>query len=220
MLHPASVRELLAPVMMYWSNKPPLCGSLNTYAYSLGFMLSDFEGEPIISHSGGTWGFVSHILWLPRFGVGLGVFANTEAKGIAEVVKVALSLLVPALRSKIKMKAIKVPSKEDCEGRHKIYQHKIGARLRVSLPRQDEHVVRLDFYDRNGEKTKGIGVIERIRKETEENKDIPLCERMFIINPEEGGDVEGELFKFSPETNEEGTPKWVKRGHAYFYLSE
>lgn len=77
----------------------------------------------------------------------------------------------------------------------------------------------MDLYERDGEKTKGIAVLERLKKLKEKKKELKLCEREFFIDPE-AGDLSGECFEFSMETNEEGTPVWVKRGHAYFYLTD
>lgn len=92
----------------------------------------------------------------------------------------------------------------------------MGDRLRVSLPKPDQHLVRLDLYERDGEKTKGIAVIER-RSSEEEKKE--LSEREFYI-ASDAGHLEGERFKFSSELSPDGVPMWVKRGHAYFYLEK
>ncbi|MFT7464211.1 MAG: CubicO group peptidase (beta-lactamase class C family) [Pseudohongiellaceae bacterium] len=45
--------------------------------YAFGLMVGNFEGRPLISHSGGWVGFVAEMLWFPEEGVGVIVLANS-----------------------------------------------------------------------------------------------------------------------------------------------
>lgn len=49
-----------------------------TSAYALGWFHQDFRGERMISHSGGLSGQVTQTAMLPRRGIGVAVFSNTE----------------------------------------------------------------------------------------------------------------------------------------------
>jgi CubicO group peptidase (beta-lactamase class C family) len=45
-------------------------------AYALGWTASDFEGHPLVAHSGGDWGVSAFTLLLPRAGIGVAVYLN------------------------------------------------------------------------------------------------------------------------------------------------
>ncbi|MFO1393367.1 MAG: serine hydrolase domain-containing protein [Steroidobacteraceae bacterium] len=50
-------------------------------AYALGWAASDFEGHPLIAHSGGDYGIAAHTMLLPGSGIGIAVYANCAGGG-------------------------------------------------------------------------------------------------------------------------------------------
>ena len=62
---------------------PPAVGPMAAAApkfsgYALGWSVRDWHGERVISHSGGTLGFLTHVLLLPERNVGFVFFLNSE----------------------------------------------------------------------------------------------------------------------------------------------
>jgi CubicO group peptidase (beta-lactamase class C family) len=52
-------------------------------AYALGWAVSDFEGHPLVAHSGSDLGITAMTLLLPRDGIGVAVYGNLNAPGSA-----------------------------------------------------------------------------------------------------------------------------------------
>ena len=47
-------------------------------SYGLGWMISDYQGLPLISHGGNTLGFTSELMFLPNSGIGIAVLTNAR----------------------------------------------------------------------------------------------------------------------------------------------
>lgn len=77
----ASANEMWKPVTIVGSSDGPAAewpsrGVTSTYA--LGWFVQDYRGERLVNHSGGLSGQVTQTALLPRLGLGVAVFTNTE----------------------------------------------------------------------------------------------------------------------------------------------
>jgi CubicO group peptidase (beta-lactamase class C family) len=71
------------------------------WAYALGWAVSDFEGHPLVMHSGSDLGVQAQTLLLPKSGIGVAVYANSIGGGpgaLATAFAVAAHLLGMAPR--------------------------------------------------------------------------------------------------------------------------
>ena len=62
-------------------------------AYALGWAVSDFEGHPIVCHSGNHFGVTAMTLLLPRQGIGIAVYVNAAQGAVALAYGLAAALL-------------------------------------------------------------------------------------------------------------------------------
>jgi hypothetical protein len=62
-------------------NPPPSMAALrmNFRGYGLGFVLNDYRGEKLVSHTGGLPGFLSKVSMIPEKGIGVSVLTNQES---------------------------------------------------------------------------------------------------------------------------------------------
>jgi hypothetical protein len=58
----------------------------NFNAYGLGWMLNDYRGKKIVSHTGGLSGYVSRVTMVPDLKLGVVVLTNQEATGAFQAV--------------------------------------------------------------------------------------------------------------------------------------
>lgn len=77
----ASAAEMWKPVTIVGSSDGPTAewpsrGVTSTYA--LGWFVQDYRGERLVNHSGGLSGQVTQTAMIPRLGLGVAVFTNTE----------------------------------------------------------------------------------------------------------------------------------------------
>jgi len=63
-------------------------------AYCLGWAASDFEGHPLVCHSGGDFGITAMTMLLPKSGIGIAVYCNRSgANAMATAYAIAATLL-------------------------------------------------------------------------------------------------------------------------------
>ena len=72
MWKPATIQ----PITPLPGSLAPLTPTFSTYA--LGWEVEDYKGVPIISHGGGVFGSITHIILLPNQDVGIAVVVNSE----------------------------------------------------------------------------------------------------------------------------------------------
>jgi len=80
---PATTRELWSVVTpLAVGTPPPELKALrsNFAGYGLGFVLRDYRGYKLVSHTGGLSGFVSRIAMIPELKLGVAVFTNQESE--------------------------------------------------------------------------------------------------------------------------------------------
>jgi hypothetical protein len=75
LISPAQFAQLLTPVTLL-PVSPELTEHDGAYlsAYALGWGLSTFYGQPVVSHAGGVWGMTTYLMILPN--QGLAIFAS------------------------------------------------------------------------------------------------------------------------------------------------
>lgn len=64
-----------------------LFNKTNFRLYGLGWVLEDYEGREIISHTGGVNGFVTSVTLIPKENLGIAVFTNTDKNSFYQSVK-------------------------------------------------------------------------------------------------------------------------------------
>ena len=71
----AQFEQLLSPVTIL-PTSPEMAEYTGAYlsAYALGWGISTFYGQPMVSHSGGVWGMTTYLMLLPK--LGLAIFAS------------------------------------------------------------------------------------------------------------------------------------------------
>jgi CubicO group peptidase (beta-lactamase class C family) len=82
----AAIRETHRPHSLTEPGKDPVALTLvypgaRMGAYALGWAASDFEGHPLIVHSGSDYGVTAFTLLLPRSGIGITVYGNSSSGG-------------------------------------------------------------------------------------------------------------------------------------------
>lgn len=75
LISPEQFTQLISPVTLL-PTAPYMSENAGTYldAYALGWGISTFYGQPLISHSGGVWGMTTFLMVMPR--QGLAIFAS------------------------------------------------------------------------------------------------------------------------------------------------
>lgn len=58
----------------------------NFYGYGLGFVISDFRGRKMISHSGGLPGYISYVAMIPDQKLGVAVLTNHESSAMYPII--------------------------------------------------------------------------------------------------------------------------------------
>ncbi|GJQ21399.1 MAG: serine hydrolase [Bacteroidia bacterium] len=79
---PRTARELWSPVTPMPIGTPaPELGPLraNFHAYALGFVVRDYRGYKIVTHTGGLPGYVSQVMMIPELKAGVCVLTNQES---------------------------------------------------------------------------------------------------------------------------------------------
>ena len=74
-----AIRETWRSQMIMNDPGNPLFPTKHFSAYGLGLELNDFSGRKVMSHSGGTNGFITQIMFVPEERLGIVVFTNTDA---------------------------------------------------------------------------------------------------------------------------------------------
>ena len=83
LFEPSTTRELWSVVTPLAVGAPPpeLKALRSNFAgYGLGFVLRDYRGYKLVSHTGGLSGFVSRIAMIPELKLGVAVFTNQESE--------------------------------------------------------------------------------------------------------------------------------------------
>jgi len=79
-----ALRELWKSQMIVGDPANPVFPSRHFATYGLGLEMSDYAGRKIMSHSGGTDGFVTQIMFVPEERLGIVVLTNTDANDFYE----------------------------------------------------------------------------------------------------------------------------------------
>jgi hypothetical protein len=84
----AQSKEMWSPQTVIPIGAPAALGALspNFSAYGLGWMLNDYRGKKIVSHTGGLAGYVSRVTMVPDLKLGIVVLTNQEAGGAFQAV--------------------------------------------------------------------------------------------------------------------------------------
>jgi len=82
LISPAQFEQLLSPVTLL-PTSPDMMEYAGSYlsAYALGWGVSTFYGQPMVSHSGGVWGMTTYLMLLPK--LGLAIFASCNQLSVA-----------------------------------------------------------------------------------------------------------------------------------------
>ena len=83
LFNPSTTKELWSVVTPLGVGAPPpeLKAIRSNFAgYGLGFVLRDYRGYKLVSHTGGLSGFVSRIAMIPELKLGVAVFTNQESE--------------------------------------------------------------------------------------------------------------------------------------------
>jgi len=64
-----------------------LFNKTNFRLYGLGWVLEDYEGREIVSHTGGVNGFVTSVTLIPKENLGIAVFTNTDKNSFYQSLK-------------------------------------------------------------------------------------------------------------------------------------
>ena len=86
---PRTTRELWAPVtpMPITVPRAELSPLRTDYrGYGLGFVVQEYRGHKLITHTGGLPGYVSRVSMIPDLRLGLAVFTNQESRGTFEAI--------------------------------------------------------------------------------------------------------------------------------------
>ena len=71
-------------------NGGPIFNSGHFALYGLGWLLEEYNGKKIVSHTGGVNGFVTSLTLLPEENLGIVVLTNTDANGFFEALKLEI----------------------------------------------------------------------------------------------------------------------------------
>jgi CubicO group peptidase (beta-lactamase class C family) len=84
----AQSKEMWSPQTIIPIGASAALGALapNFNAYGLGWMLNDYRGKKIVSHTGGLSGYVSRVTMVPDLKLGVVVLTNQEATGAFQAV--------------------------------------------------------------------------------------------------------------------------------------
>jgi hypothetical protein len=61
-------------------NQPPLASEA-AQAYGMGWVIGAYKGQPLVSHSGGTFGYGAEVAFLPEADLGIVILTNDAATG-------------------------------------------------------------------------------------------------------------------------------------------
>jgi CubicO group peptidase (beta-lactamase class C family) len=81
----AQSKEMWTPQTILPVNDPPpplLPLKANFYDYGMGWLLRDYRGRKLVSHTGGVAGFVSRVMLVPQENLGIVVLTNAEESGV------------------------------------------------------------------------------------------------------------------------------------------
>ena len=83
LIEPATLNEMHTPQFAM----PPLIGmpEVTPVGYGLGWNVLDYEGHPVISHSGYVDGFSNYIAFLPEDNIGIVVLTNVDKNLLAQI---------------------------------------------------------------------------------------------------------------------------------------
>jgi len=80
----AAIRETWKSQMVVGDPANPVFPMKHFATYGLGLDLNDYAGRKVMSHGGGTDGFVTQIMFVPEERLGIAVLTNTDANGFYE----------------------------------------------------------------------------------------------------------------------------------------
>jgi len=81
-----AIQKAQTPVSIIRKSRHPF-NSSHYSLYGLGWDLQDYEGREIVSHTGGTDGFVTSVALLPEEELGIVVLTNTDMNGFYQALK-------------------------------------------------------------------------------------------------------------------------------------
>jgi CubicO group peptidase (beta-lactamase class C family) len=79
-----ALRELWKSQMIVGDPVNPVFPTKHFATYGLGLELNDYAGRKVMSHGGGTDGFVTQVMFVPEERLGIVVLTNTDANGFYE----------------------------------------------------------------------------------------------------------------------------------------
>ncbi len=77
-----AIKETWKSQMLIRDENDPLFPMKHFSTYGLGLDLNDFAGRKVMSHSGGTNGFVTQLMFVPEERLGIAVLTNTDANNL------------------------------------------------------------------------------------------------------------------------------------------
>jgi hypothetical protein len=80
----AAIKETWRSQMLISDQNNPLFPMNHFSTYGLGIGLEDFDGLKLLSHSGGTNGFVTKTMFVPEMQMGIAILTNTDANSFYE----------------------------------------------------------------------------------------------------------------------------------------
>ena len=120
----------------------------------------------ILSHSGGTWGFSSNIVFCRELGVGLMMWKNNESGGLQELTRECLEILIPIgwrWNERNKFSLGKLPDLKSCPSYK--YKHIMGDVIKLTIRENDWEVVRMGLREVGRKKEEGIR-LEKVEEQT------------------------------------------------------
>jgi CubicO group peptidase (beta-lactamase class C family) len=81
-----AIKKTREPVSIVGKGRHPF-NTMNFQLYGLGWLLQDYEGKEIVSHTGGIHGFVTSVTLLPQENLGIVVLTNTDQNSFYEALK-------------------------------------------------------------------------------------------------------------------------------------
>ncbi|MDT8309217.1 MAG: serine hydrolase [Bacteroidales bacterium] len=83
---PKVIERVMQPHTIIGRNGHPF-NTTHYGLYGLGFRMADYENVEVISHSGGIWGFVSGVAFIPELNLGIAVLTNSDENWFYEALQ-------------------------------------------------------------------------------------------------------------------------------------
>jgi CubicO group peptidase (beta-lactamase class C family) len=145
--------------------------------YGYGWVISDYQGHPVVSHGGGINGFTCHLLKMPEDGVLVAVLTNrNDEKSNSGLV--ARKLAAAAIGKPVVEKTIAL-SRGALAERAGLYRTSLGARYLVRL--EGDHLLLRRYGDEHpdGGNTRNPGPNGRLDRTA--TKLLPVSETEFLV---------------------------------------